>query len=218
MKPNAFTLIGYLREKRSAADSDAVGSSGGLRDEKSTTRTFLSRRGFSLVELILYIALAFILAGLSFGFAWNVMGGSVRVDRSTELGFNARFAMEVIGRSVREADTLKDTLSVFGAHPGVLTLEKGGVNLLIDTYTRNVTIGGQSQSIRKLRLQNGAGPALDISTDRVDVQEFIITNLSRPDEPPTLRIRLTLKAALAPSDPSPQQTLTQETALTIRKR
>ena len=82
--------------------------------------------GFSLIEMLVYVAiLAFMLAViievvLSVARSERVM----RAVRSIEN--SAIVSLERISRELREAESVNENLSAFGAHPGILVLEKEG--------------------------------------------------------------------------------------------
>lgn len=89
--------------------------------------------------------------------------------------------------------------SLFDAHPGILTLDFPGenTNVVIDTYSKNLTLAGQSVTIRKLRLTQGAS-SYDLTSDRVNVAEFIVRNRTQSGNLQTIHFNLTIQAV---SDP-----------------
>lgn len=87
-----------------------------------TTYHIRSARAFTLVELLIYIgalilALAVVVAAIA-GFS----RASRRVAVSQSLARSGATAMERIVRDVRNAQSIDQTGSVFGAHPGRLTI------------------------------------------------------------------------------------------------
>jgi hypothetical protein len=53
-----------------------------------------------------------------------------------------------------------------------------GVVVKFDTYLKTVMMNNRSISVRKLRFQSGAGPAVDLTSDDVTVTTFSVENYS----------------------------------------
>lgn len=175
-------------------------------------------KAFTLIELILYIAILAIVMVSTIGFLWNVIGSSVRVKASTELTYNARLVLDNITRLGRGANDVVTTSSVFAIHPGVLVLGYSTGDATFDTATKNITVGGQSVTIRKLRMKIGAAAAIDLTSDSVDVTNFIVKNRTRGTEPKNIKVEVTLAHVNPGGDQARNQSLTFETAVSIRKQ
>jgi type II secretory pathway pseudopilin PulG len=76
----------------------------------------MKNEGFTLIELIIYIAIVSLILILSSNFAWDIIQGNVKSNSSREVQQNARFAMERVSRSLREGN---DPL-IFSVVDGVL--------------------------------------------------------------------------------------------------
>jgi type II secretory pathway pseudopilin PulG len=62
---------------------------------------FLNMKGFTFIELIIYITIVSLILILASGFTWNIIQGSTRATSYREVQQNARFAMERIIRVLR---------------------------------------------------------------------------------------------------------------------
>lgn len=180
----------------------------------------MNNKGFTLIELIVYVAIASGVLVSIITFAWAVMGSGVRVDVSSELTQNGRFILEKITQEIHAAENVVIDSSSFGVNPGVLTLDLAGPNtdVVFDTYSKNVIVGGQSVDITKLRMKDGDSPVLDITSDKVDVTNFVITNLTRDTEPANINVEVTLSYVTTGADPSRDRNLSFETGASIRKK
>src|SRR3990167_1597872 len=101
-------------------------------------------KAFTLIELIIYIAILAIVLVSTIGFLWNVIGGSVRVNVSTELTYNAQLILNNITFAGRSATDVLTSSSTFGSNPGVLVFGHTSGDITFDTTTKSITVGGQS--------------------------------------------------------------------------
>ncbi|MFH0820934.1 MAG: hypothetical protein V1908_04120 [Candidatus Peregrinibacteria bacterium] len=173
------------------------------------------RGGLTFPEVMIYIALgALVLTGI-ISFSWRVIGSGVKVEVSTELTQESRLALERITQSIQAADGV--TTGTFSSHPGTVTLDyPGTADIVIDTYTTTVTVGGQEVAIRKLRLREGAAAAVDLTSNRMNVTNFVITQLRRDAEVSSIRVSLTLQAVSTGQDPLYNRSLTLQTSASPR--
>lgn len=81
-------------------------------------------KGFTLIELIIYIAIVAVMLVLASGFAWNIIHGDVKAMVHREVQQNARFAMEKMTRAIRDG---QDPTAVFTITDGIL--EQSGTAL-----------------------------------------------------------------------------------------
>ena len=64
------------------------------------------KRGFTFVELLLYIAIVGTIFSSLVPFAWNVIEGGVKSSEDQEVGSQARLIMEKIKSEVRNAKSI----------------------------------------------------------------------------------------------------------------
>lgn len=177
----------------------------------------MKTKAFTLIELIIYIAIIAIVFVSTVGILWNVIGGSVRVNSSTEIAYSARLVLDNITRSCRNANDILIASSTFDSHPGVLVFGNLEGDVTFDTATKNITVGGQSLTIRKLRMKTGAGSPIDLTSDKVDVTNFVVKNRTRGTEPKNVKVEVALAFVNPGQDPARNRTLSFETAVSIRK-
>ncbi len=74
----------------------------------------MNKGGFTLIELIIYIAIVSLVLILSSNFAWDIIQGNTKSNSFREVQQNSRFAIERVSRSLRE-----------GNDPGIFTVSEG---------------------------------------------------------------------------------------------
>lgn len=179
-----------------------------------------NKKAFTLMELIVYVAIsATVLVGI-ITFSWNIMGTGVKVDISTELTQNARTCMEKFTQGVQAAMDLDTGGSTFDIHPGVLSLDYdlAADDIVIDTYEKQIDVAGNPTTIRKLRLTKGSESPVDITSDQMNVTNFVITNLTRDTDAQNVTMQLTLEYINVDNHYPWNNTITIETSATIRER
>jgi type II secretory pathway pseudopilin PulG len=177
-------------------------------------------KAFTLIELIIYVAIASMVLVASVRIGWNILQAQEKQEAQQEVLYNSRMALHHMQYYIRQAETVTTASSTFASHPGILTLDYAGegTDVVIDTYTKSVTIGGQSTTIRKLRIKDGAASAVDITSDLIDVTDFTLTNLQRGTEPFNIHIALTLERENPGGVPQNDASESFETSLSLRER
>ncbi len=94
-----------------------------LTSQVTSMTKLLKVRGFSLVEMLVYIAILVFVLLLVIQVVTSLVSSqrTVRTQRAVENA--AILSIERIGREVRQADTINTSSSVLGTHPGTLVLE-----------------------------------------------------------------------------------------------
>jgi CxxC motif-containing protein (DUF1111 family) len=93
-----------------------------------------------------------------------------------------------------------------------------GTDVIIDTYTKDVTLSnGQIVTIRKLRIKEGALAYQDLTSDQVDVSNFVLRNLTKTSERKNINIEVTLEQLNPLNDPNYNTTISVETAISLRQ-
>lgn len=142
------------------------------------------RSGFTLVELVVYIALASIfLVGL-ISFSTTVITTGEETEINQTVMRDAQFAMSKIIEQIREASDVNAGSSTFGAHPGVLTLNT-------TNPTNDPTVFDLSGAI--LQMKQGGGAAMPLLDSSLEVTNLVFTDLSRTNYTKNIKIDLTVR-------------------------
>ena len=139
--------------------------------------------GFTIIELIIYIAIfGMIVVGL-ISFALSVTTARAKTYASTEVEANGRIALAIVRGKVRAATAVTASGSVFNADPGVLRLQMPD---------GSVTIIDLDANDGRLRIKEGNAAPLYITSRDVKVTNLIFENLSQAGEREEVNIYLTL--------------------------
>lgn len=172
--------------------------------------------GFTLVETIIYIAIASIFFAISIGFYWQMREGDIKVGIRREIKENVSQAVESFKYFVRNADDVDLGGSQFGINPGVLVLTYPDGAIAFDTYAKNVSVGERQVEIRKLRYSQN-GNFYDITSDHVDVTDYKLSDMTADDEPEAVQMELTLSSINPNDNPDYENSLAVRTTVNIRK-
>lgn len=145
-----------------------------------------------MIELIIYIGLTAFLVVASLNFIWTIIGDKTKQEQLAMVNDNGVFILKKIVYDVKRADSLSGQ-SVFDINPGKLVLNTAVGQIVFDTYQKDVTLGGTTVIITKLRLTEGVAPSSDLTPDEVDVQNFVVNNFSKSGAS-TVGINLTLSS------------------------
>lgn len=180
----------------------------------------IAQNGFTLVELIVYIGIASLSLMMILITGQNLISSNIRAQAQRELSVNMRPLMNQFTQSVRNAEDIVTASSTFNAHPGAITLDYAGsgTDVIIDTYTKDVTLSnGQIVTIRKLRIKEGALAYQDLTSDQVDVSNFVLRNLTKTTEKKNINIEVNLEQLNPLNDPNYNTTISVETAISLRQ-
>lgn len=142
-------------------------------------------KGFTLVELVIYLAIvSFVLLVVS-GFFYNILLGRSKFSARSEIAYNANFAQKKLAFYIQQAQSLQSV------SPQTLVL-----NLPL---TQTVTFDFDAAR-QKLTMQEGSGPVVDLNTDKVAVSgSFSDLSYSRRSR----NILVNLKILTKSSNPAP---------------
>jgi len=175
-----------------------------------------NNKGFTMVETIIYIAIASIFLTISVGFYWQMRTSDIRSGIQRELKENVSQTVESFKYFTRNAEDVDVGGSQFGIDPGVLVLTYPDGAVVFDTYTKNVSVGGNQVEIHKLRYSRG-GNSYDITSDHVDVTEYKLSDMAAGDEPESVQMELTISSINPTDNPDYENSLAVRTTVNIRK-
>lgn len=136
-------------------------------------------RGFTLIELIIYIGIVvvFLLGAINFGL--EIIYGNIKAGAIREVQQNARFAMEKMARIIEEAKAINSPEPGNSANSFSLEMTNPSLNPTIFDVSNN-----------KLRLTQGMKGSYELTSDRVIVSGLQFTNLSYVETPGTVLIEM----------------------------
>ncbi|MFA5076491.1 MAG: prepilin-type N-terminal cleavage/methylation domain-containing protein [Patescibacteria group bacterium] len=170
----------------------------------------MNQRGFTLIEFVIYIGIVTFVLIASLTFAWTIINDQIKQGNLIEVNYHGGFIMQKVLYYSQRASTV-DAQTVYNTNPGKLVLNyPTNPQIVIDTYQKQITLGGNPVTITKLRFQEGVSTAIDLTSDEVTVNNFSITNLSTANVT-TFRVDLDLEAV----NPSGSKTYEAQNAWTI---
>lgn len=177
---------------------------------------FYSKKGFTLVETIIYIAVFSVFFWVVLGFFWQLQQADIKAKISREVKENTAQVGELFKYIVRDAESVDIGSSQFGAHFGVLELVYSDGNRIFDTYTTSIIAGGQTMDIHKLRYTEN-GQFSDVTSDHVDVTQFQLSDFTQGDAPHVIQMEFTLKTVNPGTDPLYDDDLSIRTTVLVRQ-
>jgi type II secretory pathway pseudopilin PulG len=138
-------------------------------------------RGFTLVELIIYIAILVVILVLAVSFLWMIVSGNIKEGFFQEVQQNGRFALTKITQEIKKATGIISPSLAGSAN--FLSLRMADPNL-------NPTIFDVDNG--KLRIIQGSNPSYYLTTDQVIVSNLQFTNLSYENTPGAIQIDITI--------------------------
>ncbi|MCH7730769.1 prepilin-type N-terminal cleavage/methylation domain-containing protein [Patescibacteria group bacterium] len=160
---------------------------------KAGTQNLEPRAGFTLIELIIYIALVSIFISGAILFAWDIIYGRVKSGVQREVTQNLRLASKRLVYEIRNAS-------------GINSVSTSTISLVMDESDRNPTVFDVSGG--RLRIGYGSGGSCpstspcSLTSNKVTVSNLAFTDLSSSGGE-SVNIQFTI--ALESNNPSGRQ-------------
>jgi len=117
----------------------------------------LNSRGYSLVEIVVYVSILAIIAVLVVGSILSVYRSFAQLRVGRKISLNGDVALETMVRDIRNATSTDTGASILGTHPGVLKIDE-----------KTFSISGTT-----LQVQEGMGAPQNITTSDVRVTNLV---------------------------------------------
>ncbi len=140
-----------------------------------------SKKGFTLVELLLYVGTASILLLATSLFFFVLLQSRVKNQTIAEVEQQGLQVMQSITQTVRNAEAI--TVPSAGSSTSSLTLD-------VVTAASDPTVLHESSGV--IRITEGIGSPVALTNSRVTASGLTFQNLSRTGTPGTIRIQFTL--------------------------
>lgn len=134
------------------------------------------KNGFTLIELILYMAIVAVLVGALVPLGWGVIEGGAESAVEQEVYSTARYVAQRIKYEIRNS-------------VGINSVNPGSISLVKSLPGDNPTV--ISVSSGQVRISRGGGTARAINSSRADVASLVFTNYTSADNS-TKHIQFTL--------------------------
>lgn len=142
----------------------------------------MKNSGFTLIELVVYIAIVVVVLISVIGFLWNTVLGNIKESSYQEVQQNSRFALFKISQEIKKSTGINSPL------PGD---SASALSLAMASSTNNPTlidvVDGQ------LRITKGGSEPQVLTSGLVKVTSLQFTNFSYPNTPGTIRVEIKAK-------------------------
>lgn len=161
-------------------------------------------RGFTLLETVIYIGLFVILIPVLVSSIVRVSREMSVVDLRNQVNLASAALQSKWENDLSAAQQIRVSLSTFGTNPSTLVyVNSSGQTVTIDRPTVTVALPGGNQTGHRLRMQEGASPAVYLTDPDIDVSAWQVDPVRNSSGGLTgLRIHLDMKHfAQASGDP-----------------
>lgn len=141
----------------------------------------MKQKGFTLVELLLYLGLAAVLLLVISVFLAMLLQSRVKNQTVAEVEGQGAMVMNLITQTIRNAEGINSPAA--GASAASLSLDAAGVS-------NDPTVFDLSSGT--LRIQEGAAAPVALTSSQVTASSLSFQNLSRAGTPGTVRVQFTL--------------------------
>ena len=163
-------------------------------------------KGFTLIELIIYIGIVTAILLVAFNFGWEIIYGNVKSQAIREVQQNTRFAIEKMSESILNASSTDSPTP--GNSANFLSLKMQDPNL--DPTLFEVVDG-------KLKITQGGNGPYELTNDRVIVTNLQFSNLSYENTPGTIRVQITIEHVNPNNLSQYEVSLDTEDTISLRK-
>jgi len=178
-----------------------------------TLPNFLKKNlgGFTLLEILVYIAVLVIVIMVISSFVVWAIKANAKTKVMRETLDNARRAMEIMVYETREAGDIYTPTSVFGSHPGQLSLEtieyspEGENSTYIDFYICD----------NRLCLKKESQAPIALTSERVEIQKLIFERVVT-DQIPSVQIDLEIIYKDSTGKPEYQSSINLKSSASLR--
>lgn len=136
--------------------------------------TMKKQKGFTLIELLLYIAIASIIVFTTAALLQFTLQSKVKNQTIAEVEQQGTQVMQIITQTVRNATAINSP-----------TIGNSAASLSVDTTVFDLSGGS-------IRIKEGAGVAVNLTSSKVTASSLNFQNLSRAGTPNTIRVSFTL--------------------------
>lgn len=149
----------------------------------------MSARGFTLIEIVIYVAILAVLSVLVLSSILSMASAFVKAKTVRRLTLDGETALERITREVRLANAIDDAASILGSHPSRLSLDT--VRSSTDSTFSNKDF---YVSQGRIAFQQDGGAVDYLTSPTSSTTQFIVTKITTPHSQ-AVRIQLALQAA-----------------------
>lgn len=171
-----------------------------------------SDHGFTLIEMLIYASLLAMIGVVLTTFASQVIQRNAHTQLKAQVLNNARGVMGTITQEIRHASGVYDPTSVFGSHPGQLSLSTTQ-NLPADETETYVDFYIDDDRLYRKRESEAAQL---ITGENVSVTNLTFSYINQTAQAPAIKVNLTITPKDASSVAAAQSVVTLTSTASLR--
>ncbi len=140
------------------------------------------KKGFTLVEILLYMTLVSVMVVLLGNIGLNVLFAKAKGQALEEVAFSSYFASTKVINLIQEAESVNNTA---GATSSILSLASADITK--DPTLIYVATG-------TLYMKEGTEAAIPISMGGAIISDFVVSNISPPNASGVVRIEMSIRS------------------------
>lgn len=148
----------------------------------------MTQRGFTLISALIYIGLLAVVSAMLARLTADFLRLNIQGQIIGEVTDNAQRVLEVLTQEIQRADSVYTPTSTLNSHPGQLSLAT--TNQLPSDET--ITYADVFVDDERLYLKREGSPPELITSERIRVDNFVITHLNADPNHPAVRLQYTL--------------------------
>ncbi len=166
-----------------------------------------NNKGFSLIEVIIYVAIIGGLLVTLTNFILAISGSRNKSYAQQEVNANTRLALNILTHKIKSSNGINVSSSTFNTSPGVLSLSMSSSTLSPTIFTL---------SNGRLTISEGVTTSQFITSQRVNISSLIFTNLTADSNHGNVGISMSFNYASS-SDASYNFSSSLNTAVNLRQ-
>lgn len=139
---------------------------------------FTQKQGFTLIEVMMYIALLASILMVLFSLAFTIIGHKTKQGALLAVQLQGSHIMDIMGDQIRRATAINMDDSKLNQESSVLVLQGSSVTTTFSLRIDSVFIEGVKLGWNPLEFQEEGKDAIDLVSERVTVDRFYVTDLS----------------------------------------
>lgn len=135
-------------------------------------------KGLTLLEMVIYIGLLTLAVPGAVAFLLRLQQSSIQADARMRMEQTAAVVLSEMQNSLTAADAISTSSSTLNTTFSTLHFTNdSGTIIIIDAPSTTATFPGGTQTVRRLRMQVGANPAVFLTDPEIDVTEWNVVAL-----------------------------------------
>lgn len=163
-------------------------------------------KGFTLIELIIYIGIVTGILLVAFNFGLEIIYGNVKSQAIREVQQNSRLAIEKINESILGASSINSPTPGNSSNSLSLTMQGLSLDPTIFEVVDN-----------KLKITQGEDGPYELTNDRVKVTSLQFTNVSYEEAPGTIRVQISIEHVNPNNLSQYEASLEMENTISLRR-